>query len=343
MIAATGVLIGVALRSCEMPKDIQAQKPQSYRFVSGQENAPNRLLEVSIDGVILNSEIPGLGAIGGITNGYDIQKQLEQASKDDNVKGIFLKVQSPGGTIVGSDAIYNAVKTYREKTKKPVVAYVDGFSASGGVMSMVAANTIYAAPGSLTGSIGVIMSPLYYYDDPVAIDQGLLGGGIVTRNGIKQTIMSAGRSKDVGNPYRKPTEEELRVIRQGLNREYDNFVQQVANARGIEEKTIRDNMGALIFDNAAAKTFKLIDGTKSRNDAIAALAKQANLGENYQLIKVQPEQNFLGSLLSATSAQTPVTQTGLTQTLLQKELCSLVESRAPMVYHGNVSGLCSQK
>jgi protease IV len=338
IVAATSLLIGIALRSCEPPQEIQAQKPQNYRFVSGQQDTQNRLLEVTINGVILNSEIPGLGAIGDITNGYDIQKQLEQASKDDKIKGIFLKVRSPGGTIVGSDVIYNAVKTYREKTKKPVVAYIDGLSASGGVMSMVAADRIYAAPGSLIGSIGVVMAAFYHYDDPMAINEGLLGGGIVTRNGIKQTIVSAGRSKDLGNPFRKPTDEELRVLREGTNREYDNFVQRVAQARGIEEGTIRDKMGALIFDNAAAQTFKLIDDTKSQTDAIAALAKQANLGENYQLIKVQPEQNLLGSLLGTASAQTTATQT-----LRQAALCSVVESRTPMIYHGNVGGLCSKQ
>jgi protease IV len=338
LIAVTSLLLGMALKSCELPRDIQSQKAQSYRFVSGQEDAQNRLLEVTIDGVILNSEIPGLGAIGEITNGYDIQKQLEQASKDDKIKGIFLKVRSPGGTIVGSDVIYNAVKTYRAKTKKPVVAYIDGLSASGGVMSMVAADKIYAAPGSIIGSIGVVMAAFYYYDNPTAINEGLFGGGIVTRNGIQQTIVSAGRSKDLGNPFRKPTDEELRVIREGTNREYGNFVQRVAQARGIEETTIRDKMGALIFDNAAAQTFKLIDDTKSQADAIAALAKQANLGENYQLIKVQPEQSLLGSLLGTTSAQTISTQD-----LRQKALCSVVESRALMVYHGNVNGLCSKK
>jgi protease IV len=245
LIAVTSLLLGMALKSCELPRDIQSQKAQSYRFVSGQEDAQNRLLEVTIDGVILNSEIPGLGAIGEITNGYDIQKQLEQASKDDKIKGIFLKVRSPGGTIVGSDVIYNAVKTYRAKTKKPVVAYIDGLSASGGVMSMVAADKIYAAPGSIIGSIGVVMAAFYYYDNPTAINEGLFGGGIVTRNGIQQTIVSAGRSKDLGNPFRKPTDEELRVIREGTNREYGNFVQRVAQARGIEETTIRDKMTML--------------------------------------------------------------------------------------------------
>lgn len=111
IVAATSLLVGVVLRSIELPRNIQAPKAQSYRFVSGQQNSQNRLLEVAIDGVILNSALPGLGAIGGTTNSYDIQKQLEQASKDDKIKSIFPKVQSPGGTIVGSDAIYNAVKT----------------------------------------------------------------------------------------------------------------------------------------------------------------------------------------------------------------------------------------
>jgi protease-4 len=83
----------------------------------------------------------------------------------------------------------------------------------------------------LIGSIGVIGGILTYFDNPVALDGGLLGGGIVTKNGIQQTVISAGRGKDLGNPFRKPTEEELQVLRQGVNYEYNQFVQLVGTSK----------------------------------------------------------------------------------------------------------------
>ncbi|MCU0542894.1 MAG: S49 family peptidase [Oscillatoriaceae cyanobacterium Prado104] len=335
-----GLLIGLSFLSCgRQTGGIQSETELTYKFISGEKDSQNRLLEIQINGPILNSSSDAFGFPGTIAYGYEIERLLERASKDDKIKGVFLRLSTPGGTIVGSNAVFEALKRYRETTKKPVVAYIDGLSASGGVMSMVGADVVYAAPGSLIGSIGVVGAQLIYYDTPTAIDNGILGGGITTRNGIQQTIISAGRSKDIGNPFRKPTEEELRVLRQGTIAEYNNFVDRVAQARKIDPKLIRDKMGALLFDNKTAQQFKLIDGTKNQKDAIADLANRAQVGKNFQLIRVEQRTDILAGLLGA---QTTPSQEAM-QATAQRDLCAVVTSRLPMVYYGNVNRLCPQK
>lgn len=338
-----GIILGASFFSCGREKggSIEVEDEPTYTFVSGQENSKNQLLEVSVDGVILNDSSGGfdLSTSGGATYGYKIQRFLEKASKKDEIKGLFLRFTTPGGTIVGSQAIFEALKTYREKTKKPTIAYIEGLSASGGVMSMVGADAIFAAPGSLIGSIGVIGAALTYFDGPLAVDGGLLGGGITTRNGIQQTIISAGRGKDLGNPFRKPTEEELKVLREGMNNEYSDFVKHVAKARKIEEKLLRDEMGALIFDNKTAQKYKLIDGTKSKTEAIAELAKRSKVGDDFQVVKVAERRGFLGGLFGQ---QKPTLSHEQVQTVVQRDVCRAVTSRTPMVYYGNMNTLCTQ-
>jgi len=332
-----GIVIGASFASWGRQADgVEAEGDLTFSFVSGEKKSKNRLLQVEISGPILNDSLGGFSSLAGVTYGYEVQRILEKAGKDDRIKGVLLRLSTPGGTIVGSNAIFNALKDYRERTKKPVIAHIDGLSASGGVMSMVAANKIYAAPGSLIGSIGVIGGILTYYDNPVAFDGGLLGGGITTRNGIQQTMITAGRSKDLGNPFRKPTAEEIQVLRRGVKHEYDNFVRQVASSRGIQENTIRQQMGALIFDNQTARDYKLIDGTKTRQEAIADLANRAKVGENFQLVRVDRK----GGLLSALFSAAPNFTYEQSQDMAQRDLCAVVNSHTAMVYYGDIRQLC---
>lgn len=337
----SGILIGTSFASCgPQSGTVEANRDLNFNFVSGKENSPNRLLEVRISGPILNSSIGGFSGLDAVTYGYEIQRLLDQVSRDQKIKGLLLRFSTPGGTIVGSNAIYEAIVAYRQATKKPVIAYVEGLSASGGVLSMVGADAIYAAPGSLIGSIGVIGPRLTYFDKPVAVDEGLLGGGVVTENGIQQTIISAGRGKDLGNPFRKPTEEELRILQQGVNNEYTAFVRHVAQARKLDEQVIRNQMGAMVFDNQTAQKYKLIDGTKTRPQAISELAKRANLGTDYQLIRVSQSRGLLSGLLS--SAEPALTPEQARQST-QQDLCAIIDSRVPLAYYGELTALCPTK
>jgi len=113
-----GILIGTSFASCgHQAGTVTVDNDLSFNFVSGTENSPHRLLEVRINGPILNSSIGGFGGLDAVTYGYDIQRLLDQVSRDQKIKGLLLRFSTPGGTIVGSNAIYEAIVAYRQATK----------------------------------------------------------------------------------------------------------------------------------------------------------------------------------------------------------------------------------
>ncbi|HEC27812.1 MAG TPA: S49 family peptidase [Gammaproteobacteria bacterium] len=295
-----GLGTGVGVSGSGFSK-LQNIEQADYSYVSGDKDSDNKLLTVPVSGIILGSapeEDFSFGLSDFLTYGYDIVDTLADAAKDKSIKGIFMPFRTPGGTIFGSQAIYRAIKKYREDTGNPVVVYIEGISASGGVMAMVAANSIYADYGSLIGSIGVLGPSLTYFNKPIATDGGLFGGGIVTKGGIEHTAITAGRGKDLGNPFRKPSEEEIANLRAGVNNEYENFVNHVAKNRNMEPEVIRNKMGAQIFDNKTAQAYGLIDGTQYRSEAISSLVKLAKLGDDYKLVKpIHNRKSLMNQLL----------------------------------------------
>lgn len=332
-----GLGAGLASSSTRM-----SSASDGYVHELGSRDSRNKLLTLRVEGVILGVPPRDRSTVffmpEGYTYGYDIQHQLDEAAGKNDIKGVLLHLQTPGGTIFGSRAIDEGVRRYKEKTKKPVVVYIEGLSASGGVMAMVNATKIYADHGSLIGSIGVLGPQLLFFNKPVATDGGLLGSGIVTKDGIEQTIISAGRGKDLGNPFRRATDEEIAALTRGVEIEYDAFVQHVAKSRNIEPATIRDRMGAMVFDNATAQQYGLIDGTASRDEAVARLAELAKVPKDYQVVRpTEGEGGMLRRLLSSsfdgdsTAAHPP-------QPLRRSEVCSPV--RTPLAYYGDPATLC---
>jgi protease-4 len=327
---------GVGLNTSSFSK-LQYVEQTEYNYVSGDDDSENKLLTVAVNGIILGSspeEDFSFGLSDFLTYGYDIVDTLEEAAEDDNIKGIFMPFRTPGGTIFGSQAIYRAIKKYREDTGNPVVVYIEGISASGGVMAMVAANSIYADYGSLIGSIGVLGPSLTYFNKPIATDGGLFGGGIVTQGGIEQTAITAGRGKDLGNPFRKPSDEEIANLKAGVNNEYENFVNHVAKNRNMEPEMIRNEMGAQIFDNKTAQAYGLIDGTQYRSEAIRSLAKLAKLGDDYKLVKPLFDRKsvmdqLFGVIYQSSSQLQP-------EQIVRQQICGN-SRQLTLAYHGSLS------
>ncbi len=331
---ATGCVPGIPKRSTGSDKD-----KLDFSYIEGDRKSDNYLLELQINGPILNTpSSSGFFALdSGVTYAYEVEELLRKVAKDDRVKGILLRLATPGGTIVGSTVLYDALVEYRNVTGNPIYAFVDGFSASGGVWTMVAADKIFAAPGSVVGSIGVIGPTLVYFNGPIAVDGGILGGGVTTQNGIQQFVISAGKGKDLGNPFRQPTPEELQVLRESINSEYTHFVQHVAKTRGIPEQTLRQEMGAYIFGTEQAKRYKLIDDVMGRSQAITTLADALDLKDDYQLVKVgRNEPGLLEILLGQAPETLSHTQQ---QAVIEKDLCALTQY-AVLAYYGDVTRLC---
>lgn len=247
--------------------------------VYGEADAPGKLLSIPVTGVILGEELEPAGFFGlpGVVYGYEVREKLRKAAEDSDIAGVILEFETPGGTIFGARAIAAGIEEYRAKTGKPVVAFVAGLSASGGMYAMAPADLILADYGSLVGSIGVTMGAVEYWDGIFATEGGILGGGVTTRNGIVFQPITAGRSKDVGAPYRPLTDQEKAELQRGVENEYAEFVRYVAAKREIPEATIRDRIGAMVYDNATAQELGLIDGTADRPEAYARAAALAGL------------------------------------------------------------------
>ncbi len=335
----TGVLSG--------PTTEVASNEIDYAYSYGDQESENSLLRVDITGSILGTPPDfapdpfGLLGPTGITYGYEIKETLMEAAKNDAIKGVLMHISSPGGTVFGSMAIYDGIEAYQKETGNPVVVYIEGLSASGGVMAMVGADEIYADTGSFIGSIGVVGGVVYYYDRPKALHGGILGGGVTTEGGISQTVISAGRSKDLGNPFRRMTDEERATLQQSVDGLYDFFVEHVSKARKMPEKQIVETMGAQLFGNSRAEELGLIDGTRSWNESLDALAKLAGVRDDFKLVRPERarEDGLLSLFVSIFQPNKTDAQREERRRAASASLCEAAQTQI-LAYHGPLTRLC---
>ncbi len=201
------------------------------------------------------------------TAAQDIYTEFKRARNDDYVRGVILRVNSPGGLVSASDEIYNEISKFRKETGKPVVAFMQGTAASGGYYSSVACDTIIAEPTVITGSIGVIME--------FFVLQELLEGKL----GIQPIVVKSGQRKDWPSMFSKPDEEQIQYLQDKLIRPtFDRFVDIVAGSRKAltraEVNSLAD--GSIYSANEALKA-KLIDGVGYIDDAIKETMKLAKI------------------------------------------------------------------
>jgi protease-4 len=210
----------------------------------------DKVAVIEVRGIISSAQSEGLFGAGGATP-ERIRSQLEKADKDSSVKAILIEVNSPGGTIVASEAIAEAIKD----TKKPTVAWLGEIAASGGYYVASAADYIVADKGSMTGSIGVIFT-LPQYDR------------LLDKIGVKMRVVKAGKYKDIGSPYRNMTEEEEAIINELVQSSYDDFVQTIAENRNLSVDYVRNVAEGNIYTGKKAVELELADQIGTRQDAI---------------------------------------------------------------------------
>lgn len=308
----------------------------------GKKESDNAIQRVNIMGPILThapEEDGGFFAsIQAVTYGYKVKQQLLDAAKDDKVKAVMLFVMTPGGSIVGSEAIHDGVMAVKE-AGKPVVAYVDTLSASGGVWATAGADQIFADHGSLVGSVGVIFGNFLYYEDPVAIDGGLFGGGITTRGGIKSTVISASEGKDLGNPFRPMTEREQAMLKATAEEFYDKFLDHVTSLRPLDREALVNDYGAMVWGNDLAQQYGYIDGTKTYQETLAYIAGEIGAeGDDWKLVsppEVQksPFERMFGATLAALS-------TGRTEAARAGAICAELKAGPAAITAQSMTSLC---
>jgi protease-4 len=231
-----------------------------------QQGGLDRIALLEVDGVIIDQPS------GDIFNpvGYNHRsflKQIEHAFKDKNIKGIVLRVNSPGGGVVESDEIYHKITEMKEKYKKPIVAYMANMAASGGYYISAPTDKIFANRSTLTGSIGVIISSYNVQE-------------LAENWGVKQEVIKSGPHKDIMSTMREMTDEERNIIQSIVDESYENFLNVVVEGRedvGMTKEKLRPLADGRIFTGQQAKKAGLIDGIGFMDDAIKETADLAGI------------------------------------------------------------------
>ncbi len=218
----------------------------------------NRIAMVTVQGIIH----------GELAN--DVYRQLKAARQDRRVKGIVVRINSPGGTISASDQIYKEIRKYREEVKKPVVAFMQGVAASGGYYASVACEKIVAEPTTVTGSIGVLSGWF--------VVQELLEDKL----GILPVTVKSGQKKDWPSSFREPAPEELEYMREKLiTPAYERFVEIVAEGRKelLSPDVVRQLSDGSIYGAQEALEVKLIDEIGYLDRAVGMVKSMAGIEE----------------------------------------------------------------
>ena len=254
---------------------------------AGEINSENKIALLNLEGPIIGISKKkldiGFFKVFNTINSNFIGKALEEI-KEKKVSGLIISIDSPGGTVSESFKIYNLIRDFKEKNGIKIFFHTNEMIASGAYWMALSADKIFADYGSLIGSIGVKGPDWIYFDNPVSISSGMLGNSIETKNGIKKFNNIAGNSKDIFDPFRKPTNKEISDLQKNVQIIYDDFVNLVSKNRKIEKNFIINDIGAMIYGNAIAEEKYLIDGTKSINEVIKILAEDLKL-KNYQIIQ----------------------------------------------------------
>ncbi|MBU5636638.1 signal peptide peptidase SppA [Geomonas sp. Red69] len=215
----------------------------------------------------------GVGVVelkGVIVDGQETIRQLRAMKKDEHAKAVVFRVDSPGGVVGPSQEIYAAVKDLA-KAKKVVVS-MGSVAASGGYYVSAPASLIYANPGTITGSIGVLMK--------FSNLQGLMD-----KVGMKAFTIKTGKFKDTGSPARAMTDEEKAMLQGVIDSTHGQFVKAVAQGRRLPEAQVRSIADGRIFSGEQALALKLVDRIGSMQDAIDEAARLGGIEGEPRLIR----------------------------------------------------------
>ncbi len=226
----------------------------------------------------------GIGVIeinGEIHDSKRELKWIRGFAEEPSIKAVLVRIDSPGGAVGPSQEIYSELKRLDEK--KPVIASMGSVAASGGYYIALGARKIFANPGTLTGSIGVIM-------------QTLDASRLMPLTKLDLQTYKSGDLKDMGSPLRTPTEKDREVFAALIHDVYEQFVSAIAQSRGLEEQDVRAIADGRVFTGAQAAAKKLIDGVGTFQTAVETATELGAIKQKPELV-YPPEDEGRGALL----------------------------------------------
>ena len=237
----------------------------------------------------MGEKVAVVDIIGSVTKSDKLIELIHQYRDDGSVKAIVVRIDSPGGSVAPVQEIYGELN----KLNKPVVASLGGTAASGGYYIACAADEIFANPGTLTGSIGVIM-------------QFVKLKGLYDKVGIDQQTVKSGKFKDTGSSLRNLTPEEKELLQETIDDVHRQFVDAIFDERS--DQLTRDEVHALadgrVFSGNQALEYKLVDTLGNLHDAIAQAAELGGIVGKPKITRVKQETTLLERIIGVAGQHT---------------------------------------
>jgi protease-4 len=239
---------------------------------------------------------------GIISDSRSVVEQLKKYRKDDRVKAIILRIDSPGGGTAASQEIYREIQ--KTVSQKKVVASMGNVAASGGYYVALAADKIVANPATLTGSIGVILDLPNFKE-------------LLKKIGVSQETVKSGPYKDIGSPVREMTPEERQLLQGVIDNVYQQFVEVVVKGRKLSREQVERIADGRVFTGEQAKRLGLIDELGSFEDAVDLAKKMVGLSGEVKLIYPEKKRfsfwdlifkEFLGEVKESLQTEWPSAQ-----------------------------------
>ena len=233
--------------------------------------------------VPVGEKIGILEVYGPITDARSLRKQIKGYRENQTIKAVVLRIDSPGGGVAPSQELYAALK--KLAAEKPLIVSMGSVAASGGYYLAVAGQHLFANPGSITGSIGVIMSFPDYRE-------------LMDKVGVRAEVVKSGRFKDIGSSFRKFSAEDRELLQNMIDDVHAQFVEAISEGRNMPVDRLRPYIDGRIFTGRQALEIGLIDELGTFDDAIKYAARKAGLGEDPDLVYPEPEHvNFIERLI----------------------------------------------
>jgi protease-4 len=243
--------------------------------IPGSSFSKDKVAVIELTGVMTSSHNVGTRAVSA----RKIIAQLEKYREDDAVKAIVLRVDTPGGTVVAAQEIHAELMRLRAGAGKKIVVSMGDLAASGGYYVACAADRVFASPGTLTGSIGVIMQFPNY--------QGLFG-----KLGLGTNTIKSGEFKDVGNGARAMSDRDRKLLQGLVDDVYSQFVEAVAQGRRLPTEQVLALSDGRVYSGRQAKQLGLVDELGDLDAAIAAAGKLAGIEGKPEVIRETPRRGI---------------------------------------------------
>jgi protease-4 len=218
------------------------------------------------------NQVASLELEGIIADSGDFLDQLKEYGNRSGVKSVVVRINSPGGGVAASQEIYEAIKKFRSETDKKVVVSMSSVAASGGYYIACGADKIFANPGTVTGSIGVI-AEWYNYGD------------LLRWAKMQNVVIKSGDFKDAGSATRPLTDEERAYFQSLIGDMYDQFVAAVAESRNLQKDQVRKLADGRVYTGQQALKYGLVDELGTLQDAIDAAAKLGGIDGSPVILK----------------------------------------------------------